>query len=880
MQHLNRCLALLAAALCLMAGLSCAGIAAPTHEETLTAWAEQKGWSQFSAYPWLGYRSDEYGSYDISIVHDRPEEWMKRPPYNREERGDYSYYAEIREPITVAGGLAAWREYHKQTLFEAPNSKPGDAKEHENWEYYCHEYLVVVRAQRSTADNSHGSDPIGILEEYIAFARGDVSEPVPTPPEEEAVIRIIEVVGDDCEVDVYGNGQYRDWKEAMTEGTDTDLTRNSVIITGLGTEATLEVGKRGTVKVKEMTHFSIREYVISAEGITAATNMKVGEVNVKVDRKYKEIDFNVSVPTCTVSVRGTEFTVSHREDPVETRISVISGEVEVTPKLFSAPSVKLVEGDEIVVYEDRFGEITGIAEDPSDRWSDEPHEGRDVECTADSHVYAYSYSGWNQANFGRYEILGAGWHPTGGEKRTYLRFDLSGVDPASVGKATLRLYHYHTGGSDTLALGVHRVTSPWTEGEGTYKPTTVAQPGEIAWVHQPSFDVNPVAQFHPGSELGQWVEVDVTGLVASWLSGTPNHGLMIGAVGELNGGVPHSEYGFYAREDEEGRGPVLVLSDASAPDGEFDRACALLCASDEEFIRSLYHCITHREPTVEELEAQVGRLQSGTLRRDMVQYFFASPEYVDQNHDGVRFITDACQAIYGRDPSDGELSAWPRTDRSFIVIEMLDSPEHLAATQGCAALWRRDAASVPTLPYADDLSSGLSHWDVSKVTLQEADGALLWQSGNLLPVSWRHPIPMEDVVIEFDGWCEKNGLNVVWMTEDDAGYMASLGGWFNTRSCTDVGRNTERREYVNGAHIRLGAWQHYKVVRSGDWLDVSVDGQRIIHRRAPERFEGNGVLRFMSYGSVVGIDNLRVYRATAEEGSAVDGVLRAGNRSS
>lgn len=725
MQHMNRCIALLAAALCLMAGLSSVGIAAPTHEETLTTWAEQKGWSQFSSYPWLGYRSDEYGSYDISIVHDRSEEWMKRPPYNGENRTDYSYYAEIREPITVAGGIPAWREYHKQTLFEAPNSKPGDAKEHENWEYYCHEYLVVVRAQRSTADNSHGSDPIGILEEYIAFARGDVSEPVPTPPAPECRIVIVEIEGEEVVVDVRGDGDLDFPEVGMV------LTKNGKIITGLGARVRAEFKDCGirsdvvTFTVEEMSIFSISELLTSRQGMTVFTNLEVGKIHVKSDRKYKDIDFSVSLPTCTASVRGTEFTISHREDPVETTISVVSGEVEVTPTLFSAASLTLVAGDEIVVYEDRFGEITGVAEGPSDRWSDEPHEGRSIECIADSHVYAYSYSGWNQANFGRYEHLGAGWHPTGGEKRAYLRFDLSGVDPASVGKATLRLYHYHTGGSDALALGVHRVTSSWTEGEGTYKPTTVAQPGEIAWVHQPSFDANPVAQFHPGSEIGQWVEVDVTGLVAAWLSGTPNYGLMIGAVGELTGAVPHSEYGFYAREDEEGRGPVLVLSDASAPAGEFDRACALLCASDEEFIRSLYHCITHREPTAQELEAQVSRLQSGTLRRDMVQYFFASPGYVEQNHDGVRFITDACQAIYGREPSDAETSAWPRTDRSFIVIEMLDSPEHLAATQGCAALWRRDAASVPTPPYADDLSSGLAHWDVSKVTLQEADGALL-----------------------------------------------------------------------------------------------------------------------------------------------------------
>jgi len=143
---------------------------------------------------------------------------------------------------------------------------------------------------------------------------------------------------------------------------------------------------------------------------------------------------------------------------------------------------------------------------------------------------------------------------------------------------------------------------------------------------------------------------------------------------------------------------------------------------------------------------------------------------------------------------------------------------------------------------------------------------------------------MEDVVIEFDGWCEKNGLGVMWINEESVGYFATLGGWFNTRSCSDgrirgFGLPAEQREYVDGAHIQLGEWQHYRLLRSGDWLDFYVDGTRIIHREILHRYEGQGTLTFASYGSLVGIDNLRVY-TTAEEGSDADGVLGAGNRSS
>jgi|GEM_PF-3075882 len=143
--------------------------------------------------------------------------------------------------------------------------------------------------------------------------------------------------------------------------------------------------------------------------------------------------------------------------------------------------------------------------------------------------------------------------------------------------------------------------------------------------------------------------------------------------------------------------PVYADKQSSAePPTGFDNAISLPCAPDEDFIRSLYHSITHREPTAQELAAQVGRLQSGTSRKNMVQYFFASPGYVNQNHDSVRFITDACQAIYGRQPTEGELAAWPRTWRSAILEKMFKDPAHLAATQNCEAKWRKASSADPS----------------------------------------------------------------------------------------------------------------------------------------------------------------------------------------
>jgi len=734
MQHINRHLILLAAVFCLLAGLSSASIAGQTHEETLTAWAEQKGWSQFEYYPWLGFRSDEHGSYDISIVHDRTEQMMQRPAYNKDHRIDYYYYADNRGPITIAGGLPAFREYHKFARFPAPND-PDGALESEHWEYYCHEYLVVVRAQRCTTDNSNGSDPIGILEEYIAFARGGVSKSAPPGT----------IMGGTTEPTLPPDEPITGIKGEVT---DDPVPEKYVIVNKLKGDVIIDYGNFITKKIKAGDHINLGDIVVVDDNswvhfqdcndkidfyIDGYSKFKIckkhiyplqknpkigfhgalwliiegGAANIKKTFTrlmiqvgiwdYEKIDYEED--TACIGVHGSIVRVTHNKTSGDKSIAVVEGEAIVMCIRQPEMLLSVKPGEKLTLdkyctkqkYKLTKSEIQQIT-----RVFPDIKKTKTLTPIADSFVYAYSYSGWNQANFGRYEHLGAGWHPTGGEKRTYVRFDLSDVDLASVGKATLRLYHYHTGGSDTLALGVHRVTSPWTEGEGTYKPATLAQPGEIAWVHQPSFDATPVAQFRPGSEIGKWIEVDVTPLVAGWLAGTPNHGLMIRAVGALTSSVPHSEYGFYAREDEEGRGPVLVLSDASAPVMKLDRAVALLCASDAEFIRSLYHCITHREPTAQELEAQVGRLQGGVLRKEMVTYFFASPGYVNQNHDSVRFITDACQAIYGRQPTEGELAAWPRTWRSNILEKMFKDPAHLAATQNCEAKWRKAPSGDPS----------------------------------------------------------------------------------------------------------------------------------------------------------------------------------------
>ncbi len=296
---------------------------------------------------------------------------------------------------------------------------------------------------------------------------------------------------------------------------------------------------------------------------------------------------HVKTPTAIAGIRGTEFIVNVKKDGT-TDIQLIEGSIEVSD-VNQQSKMMLAAGMEVTIpagsstlntgllnikekdeWWTNWPTLVPIAEMPSGLENPNTNTaivGNPKNPIADSHVYAYSYSNWNKANWGKYKILAAGWNPTGGEKRAYLKFDISGIDKSTFEKASLKLYHYHTAGGNSAELGVYTVRSPWNEGNGNYKSANIASPGEVCWISQPQSDQYPVAYFNPGTQTNDFVEVDITALVKSWLEGMPNHGLAIKA-GEnyLNG--PESVYGFYSREHEDSdKRPQLIINDGSPVGG-------------------------------------------------------------------------------------------------------------------------------------------------------------------------------------------------------------------------------------------------------------------------------------------------------------------------
>ncbi len=183
--------------------------------------------------------------------------------------------------------------------------------------------------------------------------------------------------------------------------------------------------------------------------------------------------------------------------------------------------------------------------------------------SADAHVYAYHYRNWNKSNVGEYAQLAAGWHPLGGEKRTYIKFALPKIP--KVKKAVLRLYISGIYGKPGQRLAVYMVGGPWKEGKDTYHSGQVektAGPGELSWSQQPRLAGSGWV-FSPGGKPNVWMGVDVTRYVNAWLAGSPNHGLAIVPYGAK---TAESGYLFHSREykDPEKR-PRLALFTADDP---------------------------------------------------------------------------------------------------------------------------------------------------------------------------------------------------------------------------------------------------------------------------------------------------------------------------
>jgi hypothetical protein len=158
-----------------------------------------------------------------------------------------------------------------------------------------------------------------------------------------------------------------------------------------------------------------------------------------------------------------------------------------------------------------------------------------------------------------------------GNKRTLVSFDLSNYEGQQVSSATLKLYVTYNGGNwgkhNDRMIEVHKLLSDWTEGNGANfiprnlddddEPTKNKGTGSgVTWacstdsnISNKKTDCNPKwnggnfdgvisdSEIIKSDTLNQWIELDVTGDVNSFLSGNAdNFGWLIKKSNEHNSG--------------------------------------------------------------------------------------------------------------------------------------------------------------------------------------------------------------------------------------------------------------------------------------------------------------------------------------------------------
>lgn len=418
---------------------------------------------------------------------------------------------------------------------------------------------------------------------------------------------------------------------------------------------------------------------------------------------------------------------------------------------------------------------------------------------ADASVYAYAYQNWNKSNQGAFDKLGAGWNPAGGEKRAYLKFNIPGL-ANDFTRATLRLYHYHTGGRNSLSLQIGAVSAPWKEGVDTYhsgQAEKIATGGEITWIDQPAYEQAPIASFKPGLPQN-YVDVDITPLVKAWLTGKPNHGLVISPVGTLSTSTPESSYGFYSREHKDvAKRPRLILSKLA----------------------------TTMPPPSQPGIGSTGQNVPGTPPSTIAQptpHAPLTPGHVihQPTHTGNRPYPTGHQQT-GHNPI-GTNPTGP--------------------------------SDKPVLLLSENFSKGAGKWNVNGQPPMIQDGRAYFVGGENRTLGTNLRLPIEDFAIEFDAYGNGEMISVLVANEKLKLYAASMR---RTKTLLIAHGQENIKEFP--AAYKPGKWQHYRFVRFGDKIELFVDGKRVAHLTFPRPLEGPALLGFSGLQSTIGLDNIRFY---------------------
>ncbi len=138
------------------------------------------------------------------------------------------------------------------------------------------------------------------------------------------------------------------------------LYPGDIISTGFESEAFIRFKDIAVMTVKEMTSFSINQFIIEGNIAKTSVNLRLGSLrtDVKVERRMRA-SFQIVTPTSTVGVRGTEFEVIYYDNEKYTAVYVYEGKVEIGDEN-NQNTVGIYESQEAIIYEDGIPIVQGL----------------------------------------------------------------------------------------------------------------------------------------------------------------------------------------------------------------------------------------------------------------------------------------------------------------------------------------------------------------------------------------------------------------------------------------------------------------------------------------------------------------------------------------
>ncbi len=328
---------------------------------------------------------------------------------------------------------------------------------------------------------------------------------------------------------------------------------------------------------------------------------------------------------------------------------------------------------------------------------------------------------------------------------------------------------------------------------------------------------------------------------------------------------------------------------------------------DDLFVLSMTQAILHRQPTSDELAAAMEKLKGPNYTRDnYVNELFKSKDYKQAKRTDEEYIIDVLQATAGRRPETGDLATWKSklgSNRHAFLQSCLaeppklghggtrdndeshdsdgpkivrdDSPKIIHPSKHDDGPKDSDTPKITHTPPADPDKLTWSvlmrdrfgnddteedewpGWDLTHADDTEAkDGRLEWEvenDGEYVLYDGK-AIPLDNVEIEFSGWCTDSGFRVLVI--GDGGIVgAAFGDKENTQSYAFLGDDNTPVGQQRGDVWEKKEWHTYKIRRVGNTIEAWCDGKKIVSGTG-QAGRGTGKLMFSGMEGDYKIDDL------------------------